>query len=123
MTTEDLWWRIIIVIVLALFLTLFIVNTIYYNRIMNGSCLAISNSTATTLFWFNLIWCGVVGAILIWAIIRLFFGRSTTTKAYTEGEFLSRDPGFGTAVATSAGADANIVSANTIRAVEQNRLV
>jgi hypothetical protein len=81
MTTEDLWFRIIIIIALIAFLVLFIANAVYYNKLKNGNCTAVSNSQANMMFWLNLIWAIIVGIVLIWAIVRIFIRPKPSANA------------------------------------------
>jgi hypothetical protein len=85
MTTEDLWFRIIIIIALIAFLVLFIANAVYYNKLRNGNCTAVTNSEANLMFWLNLIWCVVVGIMLIWAIVRIFIRPKPSVSAAVKG--------------------------------------
>jgi len=73
MSTGDLWFSIIIIVFILLFLVLFIINAVYWNKLRSSGCgTAVSASQANLYFWLNLIAALLAAIILIWAIVRMF---------------------------------------------------
>lgn len=85
MTTEDLWFRIIIIFVLILFIALFIINAIWWNKVKNSNCVNLSTSQANTMMWLNIIWAVIAGIILIWAIVRIFIKPKPDYQKLAQG--------------------------------------
>jgi len=85
MNTHDLWFHIILIIVLFLFLALWIANAFYWNKLRASGSVNVSSSTAELLFWLNVIWIVVTSLILIWTIIKMFIKPKPDTLELAKG--------------------------------------
>lgn len=85
MNTHDLWFGIILIIALILFITLFIANAYYWNKLRGSGSVNVSTSQAEMMFWLNVIWIFVAGIILIWTIIRMFIKPKPNTLELAKG--------------------------------------
>lgn len=81
--TESLGFRIVVVIVTLLFAVLFIVNSVYFDRIYTNPGKTVTSSQAYTLFWINIVMAVIAVALFLWAVVRLFLSPSTRTQAAT----------------------------------------
>ena len=88
---ESLWFRSLCVIVMLIFVIIFIANTVYFNRVRIGSCSALSQSEANTLFWLNLILSIIAVIMFIWSFIRLFFHPAARQDALAKAKLAAHD--------------------------------
>ena len=54
-TTESRSFKIVVFLLAAIVVGVTIANIVYYNRIRNGTCNAVTHGEATTLVWVNAI--------------------------------------------------------------------
>nr|QBK90669.1 MAG: hypothetical protein LCPAC104_01660 [Pithovirus LCPAC104] len=80
--SENRWFRIITFIVSLFFLGISILNAVWYNRIRNGSCNALSKRDAEIGFWLNIFLAIIAGIIFIWALISLFYFSDYRNKEH-----------------------------------------
>lgn len=129
-TTESRWFKIIVFILSAVVVGVTIANIVYFNRIRNGTCQAISHNTATTMVWVNAILLVIAIIIFLWSLWRLLFSGTTRSRVRhymispSSGVNMGYTPGYApvTAVATSADVGAMVVApteAATIDAAQQ----
>ena len=91
-TTETRWFKIVTVFGTGIATAAFVANAIYFARIKDGSCNAVTSGEATTLLWINIILAIVIGLHFIWSLWRLIFARefrqgvSTSVKHYFRGD-------------------------------------
>ncbi len=71
--TESIWFRSAAVIGFAFSTGVFVVNAVYWERVLSNNQNTISNSEATMLIWLNVIFALLSLIMFIWAIVRLFF--------------------------------------------------
>jgi len=71
-TTESRWFKIVVVIASGLATAFFITNAVFYDKIRQSSCTAISKDEADVMFYLNVIFAIITGIIFIWGIFRLF---------------------------------------------------
>ena len=83
---EDLWWRVLILIVLGFLLIIFIVNAIYFGRLRSRVCNAVTVGESNALFWINIVWAILTGVFFVWSFIRLFFHPSVKKASVTPTE-------------------------------------
>jgi len=82
MLLEVTWFRIAVIVIVALTIVLGIFNAIYFNQIRNKE--EVSEGTATTLLWLNIIMIILYALLLIWTIISLIMtmGREEKRVVY-----------------------------------------
>ena len=97
-TTESRWFKLVVVIASGLASAFFITNAIYYDRIRNGTCNAISKSEADTMFWINVILAIISVIVFIWGIYRLI--ASKDYRVYLQEQAVSYATGPGTGFLT-----------------------
>jgi magnesium-transporting ATPase (P-type) len=85
MNTHDMWFGIILIIALILFITLFIANAYYWNKLRGSGSVNVSASQANMMFWLNVIWIFVATIILIWTLIRMFIKPKPNTLELAKG--------------------------------------
>ncbi len=83
---ESRWFKIVVLIATGFFAGFFIANAIYFNRIMNGSCSAVTKTEATVLFWANIILAIIAGIIFIWVLFRIVWVRRPSKEEKTAAE-------------------------------------
>ena len=76
-TTESRWFKIIVFLLSAAVIGVTIANIIYYNKIRNGTCGAVTHGEATTMLWVNVILLIVAIFVFIWSIWKLLFTHDT----------------------------------------------
>lgn len=76
-------FNIVVIIVVLLFLILFAVNAAYWNRIRNNiiETTPVTRDEANIQFWLNIVWIIVAVAIIIYAIVDIFYQRQTAVVA------------------------------------------
>ena len=66
-------FTIVAIIIAILFIIVFGVNAYYWNQIRNStSATPVSQTTANSMFWVNIIWLVIGFVLLIWAFADLF---------------------------------------------------
>ena len=71
---ELTWYRVIVLISSATALAISIANLYYFNKIrLNGACGPVSEGTATTMVWLNLILAILSAIAFFWSLFRLIF--------------------------------------------------
>lgn len=125
-STEAVWFKIIVLIVSAVFVGFSIANIVYFNRIRKGNCEEVSEGEATTLLWLNIVMVIIAGIIFIWSLWRLIFSRETRQRVQTTltSPDVGARMGYTRSVTVTSGAPirqdpsaaANIVSRRTIAA-------
>ena len=134
-TTESRWFKIVVFILSSVVVGVTIANVVYFNKIRNGSCQAISHNTATTMVWVNAILLVIAIIIFLWSLWRLLFSGTARGQirhymiSPTSGVNMGFAPSLASgvdqpyvAVATSTDAAASVISpsvATTIDAAQQ----
>lgn len=124
-TTESRWFKIIVFVLSAIVVGVTIANLVYFNRIRNGTCQAISHNTAVTMLWVNAILLIIAIIVFIWSLWRLLFSGATRQRVQhymispTEGVNMGFSPSVSapppiTAVATSTDESAMVVAPDTV---------
>ena len=119
-STESRWFKIIVFIVAAIVVGVTIANIVFFNRIRDGTCNAVTHGQATTMLWVNVILLVIAVIIFLWSLWRLLFTRETRqrVKHYIVAPAAGAQMGYAyvppggppAAVATSTGLAANVVA-------------
>ena len=125
-TTESRSFKIVVFILSAVVVGVSIANIVYFNRIRDGTCQAVSHGTATTMVWVNAILLVIAIIILLWSLWRLLFsqGAREQVKHYmvspTAGMGMGYMPATAPmAVATSPGQAAMVVAPGEAATITQ----
>ena len=79
-TTESRWFKIVVFILAAIVVGVSIANIVYFNRIRDGTCQAVSRNSATTMLWVNVILLVIAILVLLWSLWRMIFTSETREK-------------------------------------------
>lgn len=80
MINDELIFSLCVLIVSMLFFIMFVVNCIFFNKMINSPSSNVSSNTATMLVWFNAIMAIVSFGIFLWAIVKVIIEERHTTK-------------------------------------------
>ncbi len=85
---SSIWFNVIVIIVAAATIGLSIANIVYYNRIKNNTCGAVSNNEANTMLWLNIVMIVLAAILFLWGIANLIFTSKTSClKNTTDNQY------------------------------------
>ena len=96
---ELTWFKVIVLIVSGYTLGVSVANSYYFNQIrIKNNCQPISNGTATTMVWLNIILAIVAAIIFFWSLFRLIFTgheeKVPTNKVYNLHNHVHNSPDY-----------------------------
>jgi hypothetical protein len=93
---ESNWFRVITLIGAGFGAGFFITNAVYWDRIRNNPCNAISASEANTMRWISIIFAVIFFIIAFWALIRLIWHpNARAAKVAAVKQYISQPIGYG----------------------------
>jgi len=82
-TTESRWYKVLVFIVSGIVVGVSIANIVYFNRLRDDSCTAVSSGEATTMLWVNVVILVIAALIFLWSLWRLIFSRESRKQIKT----------------------------------------